>query len=182
MEKETRKMKEFTLLIERLKGGHVTRYHTVPEIANGQDVASHTWRAMIILTTLWPDISKNAIMNMMWHDIPEAYTGDIPATTKWGYPKLATALERAEDIIVNQLEIWPLDITEKEEHRIKVADMLELVLHCFRQMEMGNRKAIPVFKNGIEYLKNYDYDKEDKNIIAKILNPLITQADIWEEL
>ena len=46
-------------LYDRLRGGHVLRYHTRPEIADGQNVAAHTWRAMVILQTLFPDISKS---------------------------------------------------------------------------------------------------------------------------
>ena len=34
-------------LYEKIKGGHVTRYHTRPELTNGQNVAAHTWRAMV---------------------------------------------------------------------------------------------------------------------------------------
>ena len=48
---------------QRLKGGHVLRYHAKPEIADGQNVAAHTWRAMVILQTLWPDSSKNAMIH-----------------------------------------------------------------------------------------------------------------------
>jgi len=165
-------MTSFFILKERLKGGHVTRYHTVPEIADGQDVASHTWRAMVILLAIWPQVERETILDLLYHDVPEGFTGDIPATTKWAFPKLASELSKAEDVVNHRLNITN-SITKEEKEKVKVADMLELVLHCFRQMEMGNQRAFTIFMNGVVYLQDNFKDLKDWKKVQVILDELM---------
>jgi 5'-deoxynucleotidase YfbR-like HD superfamily hydrolase len=84
-------------LHSRLKGGHVVRYHTRPELADGQNVAAHTWRVMVVIHTLWPEQStKNLLLHALYHDVAEAEVGDMPATTKWKYPELNNLMRRVE--------------------------------------------------------------------------------------
>ena len=150
----------------RLKGGHVLRYHAKPEIADGQNVAAHTWRAMVILQTLWPDSSKNAMIHMMYHDVAEAETGDIPATTKWNYPQFAETLQQIEYDYANKLDI--------ERDMCDIADKLELTMHCFRLMQTGNTFAHEVFNTGVRYLtKTYLGNDENRSKYRRVEQILI---------
>ena len=69
-------------LRKRLQGGHVLRYHTRPEVSHGQTVADHTCRVLTIATTLWPDVSKEAMLYILYHDVAEGELGDLPANTQ----------------------------------------------------------------------------------------------------
>ena len=142
-------------LRERLKGGHVKRYHTRPEVSDGQDVASHSWRTVVILTTLWPDTSRECVLWTLYHDVTEAELGDLPATTKWKYKDIATAFSFAEKAYEKVLEL-PInfeELTLEEQNRAKIADILELILHCKRQMQLGNSLAEIIHKRGIDHLE-----------------------------
>ena len=165
---------------QRLKSGHVLRYHAKPEIADGQNVAAHTWRAMVILQTLWPDSSKNAMIHMMYHDVAEAETGDIPATTKWNYPQFAETLQQIEYDYENKLDIgfekFPVDTKERD--MCDIADKLELTMHCFRLMQTGNTFAHEVFNTGVRYLtKTYLGNDENRSKYRRVEQILIELMD-----
>ena len=150
-----------SLLHARLKGGHVVRYHTKPELGDGQNVAAHTWRAVVILQTLYPEASKNCILHLLYHDVAEAEVGDVPATTKWGYPEINKLMVKAEKAYELSIGVGEMvhPITEEDKKMCDIVDKLELVLHCYRLMLQGNCMAEEVFLRGIDYL-NKKYKKE----------------------
>ena len=152
---------ELTRLHDRLKGGHVMRYHTRPELTEGQNVAAHTWRAMVILQTLWPDVSKNCLLHLLYHDVAEAEMGDVPATTKWNYPEINKLMVHAEknyEALIGVGEIVH-QVTEEDKKKCDIADKLELVLHCYRLMKQGNLMGQDVLWNGLSYIES-NYSKE----------------------
>tara|TARA_R100000995_G_scaffold59375_1_gene29951 strand:- start:1296 stop:1871 length:576 start_codon:yes stop_codon:yes gene_type:complete len=152
---------ELTKLHDRLKGGHVARYHTRPELSDGQNVAAHTWRAMVILQTLWPDVSKNCLLHLLYHDVAEAEMGDVPATTKWNYPEINELMVHAEknyEALIGVGEIVH-QVTEEDKKKCDIADKLELVLHCYRLLKQGNLMGQDVLWNGLNYIEsNYSKD------------------------
>ena len=181
MDKRTKTRSQYNAdlanLHKRLRGGHVLRYHTRPELIDGQNVAAHTWRTMVILQTLWPDISKNGLLYMMYHDVAEAETGDMPATTKWKYPelnKMMGIVEREYEERIG-LENFEAILTKEEQDKCDVADKLELVFHCYRLMQQGNTLADDVFSKGTDYLMQR-YGKEAFfSPVKEILNALSSE-------
>lgn len=160
-----------SLLYSRLRGGNVARYHTNPEVGNGQNVADHTWKACVILHTLWPEISKDALLHMIYHDAPEGKLGDLPAPTKWNYPALAKEYAIAEREYERTLGIHiPLD--DMETARCKMADLLELIMHCARQMIMGNLFAENVYKNGVNYMRKHFSENPDYAVVETVLDQI----------
>ena len=158
-------------LHQRLQGGHVIRYHTRPDVGKGQTNASHSWRAMVILTTLWPDIEKEAIVCLLYHDVAEAELGDLPATVKWRYAQIASAYKECERAWEKKLELPYTfeNLNEQDQERVKMADMLELVLHCKRQMQLGNTLAEPIYLKGREYLVSQFSTLQDFEVVKSIL-------------
>ena len=157
------KLEFYELIQKRLRGGDVLRYHTRPEVADEQDVAAHSWRTLVLLTTLWPDASKNTILFVLYHDVAELEIGDVPATTKWKYKDLAktlTVIENDyEDLLC--LPVKYTDLSEEEQQRVKIVDILELVFHCHKQMQKGNSLASDIFYRGIDFLySNFKYNKD----------------------
>lgn len=153
----------YELLQKRLRGGDVLRYHTRPEVADNQDVAAHTWRALVLLTTLWPECSKESILFVLYHDVAELEVGDIPATTKWKNSNFAKALSIIEKDYEELLDL-PIkytDLTKQDQHKVKIVDILELVFHCKKQMDKGNTLAKDVFNRGVDFLySNFNYHPE----------------------
>lgn len=142
------------VLHRKLKGGYVKRYHTRPELADHQDVAAHSWRATVLLHTLWPDASKECLLHMLYHDVPEGELGDLPATTKWRHPILADCMATLEQAVEQELGI-SIPLSEEEAGICDTCDKLELMLHCHRLYKMGNTFALDVFERGGNYLTKY---------------------------
>jgi 5'-deoxynucleotidase YfbR-like HD superfamily hydrolase len=159
-------------VLERLKGGHILRYHTRPDCGDGQNVAAHTWRAMVILQTLWPDLSKNALLHLMYHDIAESRTGDIPATTKWDYDRLAVEVAKIEFKYNCELGV-NFPVTDKEKDCCDIADKLELVFHCQRMYLRGNYLAGDIIVNGRDYLDHKYRGRPHYDIAKNVLIELL---------
>jgi 5'-deoxynucleotidase YfbR-like HD superfamily hydrolase len=166
--------KNLKLLEKRLRGGQVLRYHTRPEIMNGQNVAAHTWKTVVILHTLWPDVSKNTLLHMLYHDVAEFETGDMPATTKWKYDELAQIMNRVESDYEDQLGIGEntIKVSPREKSLCDMADKLELVFHCHRLLKEGNTHAEDVFIKGYNYLRSKYKNNKDFKIVVPILEEL----------
>jgi len=163
-------------LWKKLQAGHVVRFHTRPEVGQNQTVASHTWRALVILTTLWPDTSQDAMLHLLYHDVAEAELGDLPATTNWNYTNLPEEFKKAEDKYISGLELLLTEhLTPIEQGRVKMADMLELVLHCMRQIQQGNNLARDIYFRGRSYLLTTFKENPEFGPVNEILEILDTQ-------
>ncbi len=76
--------------------GRIRRLHIRPMNGDEQNVAAHTWGVAMILLDLFPDVSREALVFTLRHDVPEVVTGDIPANVKWDNPEIDRALQRRE--------------------------------------------------------------------------------------
>lgn len=128
--------------------GRIRRLHTKPENGEGQTVAAHTWGVSMILLDLFPDISREALIFTLRHDVPETKTGDIPAILKWANKDMAEILERMESEFFNKMS-WENHNTllASEVLSITLADRIELLFYCEEQMYMGNWLLADVFIN-----------------------------------
>ena len=116
---------------------------------------------MVILQTLWPDVSKNCLLHLLYHDVAEAEMGDVPATTKWNYPEINELMVHAEknyEALIGVGEIVH-QVTEEDKKKCDIADKLELVLHCYRLLKQGNLMGQDVLWNGLNYIES-NYSKE----------------------
>jgi 5'-deoxynucleotidase YfbR-like HD superfamily hydrolase len=126
------------------------RYHTVPMQTERQTVGAHSYAVSILIDQLWPDSSKQLIMAALYHDVPEMVLGDIPATAKWAFPEVLQAFEKAEKKVMDDLGL-SFVLTPEEKSRLKMADMLELVLYSHRH-SAGSEQMKVVMHTGINYL------------------------------
>lgn len=135
---------------EILRAGFVRRYHTV-EMIGQQTTAEHSWGvAMILVYILGEMPPPELLVAALCHDVPEVYTGDVPATAKWSWPEIASAMSEAEDQIFAALGI-DYDICHEHRMLLKAADMLELLHFCGRQTMLGNRNFDAIFQRGVGY-------------------------------
>jgi 5'-deoxynucleotidase YfbR-like HD superfamily hydrolase len=115
-------------------------------------VAAHSANVAMIAAFLADTVTPQMLLAALTHDIGEAYTGDVPYPFKHQHPAVKEYLDAAETRfrLENQLNF---PVTEGEQQVLKAADMLDLVLKCIDEMEMGNQTVIPMFNTGIEVLK-----------------------------
>lgn len=138
----------------RLRSGQTMRYHTVPHVGAGQTVAEHAWRATVLLHTLWPnEVSRNAVLYMLYHDAAEQELGDIPAPTKWANDTLREEYEHIERNHMVSLEV-NFDLTPDEQRCCKMADMLELIDHTAHRIMRGDHsfEVRNIYWNGRKHL------------------------------
>lgn len=140
----------------------LTRYHTAPMQMERQTVGAHSYAVSILIDQLWPDSSKQLIMAALYHDVPEIILGDIPATAKWDYPELHQAFERAEKKVMDDLGL-NFVLTAEEKNRLKMADMLELVMYCHRHdMQL-------ILHCGLNYLHKHYGQMQDFVKVEEVL-------------
>jgi 5'-deoxynucleotidase YfbR-like HD superfamily hydrolase len=138
-----------TVNYERLKlmrvAGRVLRCHTTPLI-HRQTVGEHTFGVLnILLAILGSRIHDYKYHKMLiaaiYHDAPEAITGDVPANTKWNYPLIEEGLKAAEEKIECEYDLFRIDPSSEEGRLLKFADGMELAIFCLEEMRMGNRNV-----------------------------------------
>jgi 5'-deoxynucleotidase YfbR-like HD superfamily hydrolase len=143
----------FDQLLKLYRSGDTLRYHTAPRL-NDQTVSAHAWGVLAIVLHLEPDPSLALIKAALFHDAAESVTGDLPATFKWAAPEIASLIEKAEARILMDMGV-EYDLTEKEAAVLKVADLGELVLHCTKEVMMGNLYASAIVVRGLDALEPY---------------------------
>lgn len=123
--------------------GRVLRYHQHgPDLA--QRVDAHSWGVATLVLYLWPDASRDLVVAALRHDVGEFYTGDVSATTKWmlsqnAQHELNGLEEKGQDLALSPMPSLNL----MEERQLKLADQLELMLHCLERMRAGDRAQAP---------------------------------------
>lgn len=129
------------------EAGHVTRCHMVPHIGE-YDLARHSWHAAVLLMELHPSPTSRLVKYVLYHDVTERWTGDVPATSKWMFPDLAEALTQAEIRLENKLDlIGKRDLSADELKWAKAVDMLELYYWCHDQLAFGNTNVKTLTEN-----------------------------------
>lgn len=159
----------------KLNSGNIIRYHTCPHIGNGQNVAEHTWKAMAIMVSLYEPIDYGkALLYLLFHDVAEIEFGDLPATTKWDYPRLAKNLNTLERTFEEKLglPVYYDDLTEKEHRISKICDLLELIIHSKKQINIGNCYAKATYNKGISKIKELYSTYPEYTPVKKLLEEI----------
>ena len=143
------------------------RFHTVAMQAERQTVGAHSYAVSILIDQLWPDSTKQLIMASLYHDVPELILGDIPATAKWSFPEVHKAFEDAEKKVMDDLGLIFV-LTPEEKNRLKMADMLELVLYSHRHSNQSDQMKV-IMHTGINYLYKKFSDLDDFEPVNKVL-------------
>ena len=149
---------------------HVKRYHTIQTIGN-QSVAEHSFHVAMLCLEICKlnnvDCPAELLKAALFHDLPEYKTGDVPATAKWGSPGLKTLLDSLEDDVISEygLEVY---LTIEEATILKYADILELVMYCVDQMNLGNRNARIIASRGLVFANILPYNAGARQLLATI--------------
>lgn len=87
------------------------------------------------------------------HDVPELFTGDLPATAKWRFEGVAEAMAKAEEHVIKEWNLANHELPEKDCALIKFADMMDLNLKCMEELSTGNSPFGAILNNGLMYCK-----------------------------
>lgn len=173
-------MNKTAQLIQRVQamreGGHVMRAHTMPY--HGEyTVASHSWQIVTLLLLLHPKPSLQLLRAAHFHDVPERWTGDSPATAKWTFPGLKEALDGAEEHVAQRFGL-DLELNEEDHAWLKAVDILELYMWTLDQEALGNRHVASIERNClrwfdenarylpgpvVEFLQEYRWSRTDES-------------------
>lgn len=129
------------------EAGAVERCHTLPHCGS-YTVGQHSFDALSLLLVLHPAPSVALIKAVLWHDVAERWTGDVPAIAKWADPELAELLEASEERILRKLGVQPpRELPVEDCMWLDAVDKLELWLWAKGQLRMGNQNGATVIKN-----------------------------------
>ena len=148
----------------------INRYHTVPLGGLRHTVGAHSYAVVVLLDQLWDNCSKNLLLSALYHDVPEIVLGDIPATAKWSYPDVQKVFKKAEQKVMKDLDI-DFVLTDRELNRLKMADMLELVMYCHKLNDSNPRMKL-IMQTGVNYLMDNYSQLPDFNPVKQVLRKL----------
>ena len=136
----------------------VKRYHTQRTLRQ-QTIGAHSFNMLLLLDQVAPGARKEVWQAVMHHDLPELFTGDMPAPIKRLHPELKVVMQEAEEDLVPLYR--DLFLTVAEERLVKFCDTLELVLWCMEELRMGNICVKVCIVNGITWLWSTPIDLGD---------------------
>lgn len=178
-------------LFEKLKiiynGGMVKRFHNRPVI-HTQNNAEHQYMVASIACLLMPNISARVLKNMLWHDIYEYETGDMPWAIKRANPDIKSAIVRIEKQSQEKYQLTTR-ITELEHIILKIAEYFECMVFCISERKLGNLEYIKSFQDCVDQiyilrnnLKEYNwYNGETTGIDVRTEELLISLRTEWKE-
>lgn len=139
-------MTPYERLIAIRTGGSTERCHGVMH-QGSYSVAAHTWGVLALLYVLWPDDWARIGPAAMFHDVPEAWVGDIPAPTKRYSAAVKVACNHMEALIFARLRL-PADsaLPPADAAKLKACDQLELYCWAKEQVYGGNGHAACVLR------------------------------------
>jgi 5'-deoxynucleotidase YfbR-like HD superfamily hydrolase len=152
-------------MIERyklmIKASHTRRFHT-GNVIKQQTVGEHTFNMMIIADTLYDGNPPPGLMQaILYHDMHEGITGDIPWPMKRSSPELYEEIRKVEQGI-NKNYQW-----EHEQSKLLEAiDMLEFLCYMVAERNLGNANNLGEYNAALgainELIKHLDKEMEHK--------------------
>ena len=137
-----------------LNSGDVVRYHCAP-VKDKQLLSSHHWETAVILEYIYPECSKALLFYALTHDVAELFTGDLPATVKVDSPVVKGSLDSLEQMYETQrLGLHHPEFSGFEKLAVKWADVISGIYFTRKRVMQGDRPAVPVLANWMEYSIN----------------------------
>lgn len=129
------------------------RYHT-KRMLREQTVGAHTFNMLLLVRQLAPASRPEVLWACVHHDLPEHFTGDIPAPVKRASTELKVIIDGLES------DLAPLyyepELSVEEWALVKWVDLMELVLFCIEEIRLGNRMpdTLDMVLTGLTWLRD----------------------------
>jgi hypothetical protein len=153
----------------RALAARVLRYHTWPVI-HRQTVAEHSARVATLYVEVFGLPRAEVLYYILHHDSGEFFAGDPPYPVKQLVPGYKMAHGAAEVLGYQCMDVVMPDLAVWEEHRVKVADLLEMHEFGMLELNMGNTYADPIARDTWDAALQYSRDKlqpDDANAVAR---------------
>lgn len=149
-----------------LRGAEVTRYHTLRTLQH-ETVGHHSHGVALLVTLLEPGARAEVLRAALLHDLAEHLTGDIPSPAK----RLYGIGEQVSTVEHSLLEGagFKLPALTPEEHRLlKLADLAHGALFCVREIGLGNRRMLEVFRRYMAYAEELNLQGRERDLFNDI--------------
>jgi 5'-deoxynucleotidase YfbR-like HD superfamily hydrolase len=147
-------------------GAEVIRYHTVFTF-NNETVGHHSHGVAMMVLMMKPDASASLLKAALYHDLAEQVVGDIPSPTK-RQSGLGKHLDKLELAIIEDAGIENPKLTDEEARVLKLADIAQGALFCAREIQLGNKRLIPVFTRYIIYASEKGLEGREEHLFNAI--------------
>lgn len=127
--------------------GEVKRYAVWPTLVP-QTVGSHTWGLYHVYWRIFGMPTAEVALYIHLHDAQEIVTGDNPFPMSSKYPSLRKAKDEMEADASVSLDLPDIgsQITDLEKAKVKICDLLEMMMKGMLEREMGNLLATPIIE------------------------------------
>lgn len=150
-------------------GGAVQRCHGYRHHGSYTN-AEHQWGCAVLLYHLWPEDFCRLVPFALFHDVPEAWVGDLPAPIGKYLPKLKAGLKKMEFAIMCDLGLPSSDfLPEGDRAKLKTCDWLELYIWCKEQATMGNAFIYEIIRELDQYLQSQDLPPPADRLYAELM-------------
>jgi 5'-deoxynucleotidase YfbR-like HD superfamily hydrolase len=142
-------LKEQIMFISR--GSMVRRFHQHVQLLPDTDARHSHGVAMFCVLLCQGNPTKELLMAALTHDLGEQTWGDVPAPTKRAMRGGSFDLDakEAETLLANGFEN---DLTDGERRTLKLADALDGMLACCRELAIGNRTLVWIYNKWLVWL------------------------------
>lgn len=132
-------MHEHVTKVLRLReAGHVERCHTIPHHGS-YPVGLHTFHMLAMLVVLHPDPHPLLFQAIIYHDVHERWTGDVPPVVRRLVPEFAASYDSACTKIEKAADCPNVFLSSDGRMWIRALDRLEFFLWCHDQVNLGNQ-------------------------------------------
>jgi 5'-deoxynucleotidase YfbR-like HD superfamily hydrolase len=169
----------------------VVRKHTLPHHRR-EILAEHTWGVIHILMCIYPNAPLDLVRKVMYHDIGEYRSGDMPGDFKAAHPEVRDMTEEfemnaAKEVLPPHLHDT-LFMTTEEAFLVKICDRIEFAFSCYHEWMMGNRYSAEPMRRTIDMAREYirineaSYTGLPESLQTAIADLLNESDRLWAEV
>lgn len=118
-------------VFEQWQAGCTHRWHTNsdPRLRGSYDrVDGHSARVAILALGLFPDLPRTTLIECLYHDLGENWTGDLPWTLKQENPAIKRAIDSVESWHRGNIGAVGFAIGDEQKRILKMCDWLDAFL------------------------------------------------------
>lgn len=170
-------------IIQARCGASTQRCHGIRHVGSYSN-AEHQWGVTALLWYLYPNNFQRLAAYALFHDVSEAWVGDIPAPTLRHVPGLREKITKIEGNIAASIGCPREDSLSPEDHAmLKACDRLDLLLWCKEQLLFGNLFVGPCVDELCKYLDTSDLPGAAREVYVAIMaDPCMPrQAGVMEK-
>lgn len=143
----------------QVKRCHLYPYH------GSYTVGQHTFDMLTLLLELNPNASRYLIMAVIYHDMSERWTGDMPAHMFRKVKGLAEKWDKLNEEVMTDNFVPSVDLTPEEEKWLHAVDKLELLLWCTDQLKLGNQHISDMAERVRQWIDKMDLPEEARRFV-----------------